>query len=225
MPKDPTNQPTPRLRLLLVDDHPIVREGLRSILSEAAHLEVVAEAGDGLEAVECARALQPDLVLLDLSMPRKSGLEALPLLRRVSPVSRLLVATVHHTQEYLLKVRAAGADGFLLKDSSPAEYLEAIHVVMSGHFFASPALVRQPLANRGSRALLSRGELEFIRHAAAGLTAASIAEKMECSVAMVRTYRRRALEKTSLPSLASLVSHAVNLGWIGKDFESSLFVD
>src|SRR5436853_7386192 len=128
------------LRIVVADDHPVVREGIRMCLEDWSDLRVVAEARDGHEAIERVRESHPDVVLLDLTMPRMGGLEALPRIRRAAADTRVIVLTVHNSQEYIRQAIAARVDGYLLKDTAPLEYVEAIRSVMDGKFFISPAV-------------------------------------------------------------------------------------
>ena len=128
------------LRIVVADDHPVVREGIRMYLKDWCDVEIVAEASDGHEAVERVKEKHPDVVLLDLTMPRMGGLEAVPRIRRADSGTRVIIVTVHNTNEYIRQAMAAHVDGYLLKDTAPSEYVAAIRTVMEGRFFISPAV-------------------------------------------------------------------------------------
>src|SRR5436309_16135814 len=123
------------LRIVIADDHPVVREGIRMCLKDRRDLRIVVEACDGHEAIARVRDSHPDVVLLDLTMPRMGGLEAVPRIRRAARTTRVIVLTVHNTQEYIRQAMAARVDGYLLKDTTPQEYVDAIRTVMAGNFF------------------------------------------------------------------------------------------
>jgi DNA-binding NarL/FixJ family response regulator len=132
------NKRKKKIRLLLVDDHPVVRRGMRSCLEGIRHVEVVDEAVDGKEAMEKVRALSPDIVLMDIDMPNMNGLEATKLLREEFPETRVLILSIHTNKEYVLQIIRSGAQGYVLKDASPADLVRAIESVDSGEPFFSP---------------------------------------------------------------------------------------
>jgi DNA-binding NarL/FixJ family response regulator len=129
-----------KVRIVIAEDHTILREGLRSLLSSNANFEVVGEAGDGREAIRQVKKLKPDLILSDLSMPRMNGMEAIKEIKRESPATKILVLTVHRAEEYILATFRAGADGYLLKDSTHSELLMAVKKVLSGTRYISPEI-------------------------------------------------------------------------------------
>jgi two-component system, NarL family, response regulator NreC len=204
------------LRILVVDDHPVVREGIRMCLKDRDDVEVVAEAADGKEAIEQVRSVEPDIVLLDLTMPRMGGLEALPGIRRARRRTRVIVVTVHNTREYLRQAMAARVDGYLLKDTAPAEYIEAIRSVIAGRVFVSPAVTRE--AEKETHALVARKfnlaarEVEYLSLAAKGLRGSEIASAMKCGATAVRSYQRRVLGKLGFTNMAMLTRFAVEQG-------------
>src|SRR6266496_876377 len=131
---------TRKIRILLVDDHPFVREGIKSHLAAQARIEVVGEAGSGHEALQHAARLRPDLVLMDISMPGMNGLETISRLRKTAPAARVLVLTMHDDREYIAQVFRLGARGFVRKDGSPDELVRAIHAVNTGDAFFGPGV-------------------------------------------------------------------------------------
>ncbi|HUS35127.1 MAG TPA: response regulator transcription factor [Verrucomicrobiae bacterium] len=204
------------LRIVVADDHPVVREGIRMCLSDWADLEIVGEARDGQEAIECVRAEHPDVVLLDLTMPRMGGLEAVPRIRRLGGGTRVIILTVHNTQEYIRQAMAARVDGYLLKDTAPTEYVDAIHTVMAGKFFISPAVAEHARPEVPMRAALRFGltprEYQYLLLAARGGRLADIAATMGCSPATVRTYRRKVYRKLNIQNPAMLTQFALKHG-------------
>lgn len=130
----------PKHRIVIAEDHTILREGLRSLLSSDPDLEIVGEAQDGQEAIRCVEKLKPNLVLMDLSMPRMNGLEAIKEIKKRSTETRILVLTVHKNEEYIVAALQAGADGYALKDSTHAELGIAIKNVLSGNHYISPGI-------------------------------------------------------------------------------------
>ena len=144
-------------RIVLAEDHTILREGLKALLASQVGLQVVGEATDGREAVRCAEELKPDLMMLDLSMPRSNGLEAMKDIKRVSPQTKVLVLTVHKTEDYVFTALQGGADGYVLKDSSAAELMLAIRSVLNGERYLAPAIASTVTVNSGLQLLsLSR---------------------------------------------------------------------
>ncbi len=138
-------QPLKKIRLLLVDDHPIVREGIKSALSTKKNISIVGEAATGEEAIVKAKKLCPDVILMDINMPGMSGLEAARRLRKTVPDSKILALTMHENREYVLEMSQLGARGYVYKDSSPSELVRAIEAVHGGEFFFSPRASQQLL--------------------------------------------------------------------------------
>lgn len=202
-----------RLRIVIADDHPVVREGIRMCLKDWSELKIVAEARDGNEAIEQVRAEHPDVVLLDLTMPRMGGLEALPQIRRADANTRVIVLTVHNTQEYVRQAMAAHVDGYLLKDTPPTEYVEAIKSVAAGRFFISPAVAKHAPTGTPSQTAAQFGlaprELEYVLLAARGGKIEDIAVTMKCSVGTVRSFRKRVYKKLQIRNAAMLARFAM----------------
>jgi DNA-binding NarL/FixJ family response regulator len=213
-------------RIMLVDDHPLVREGVRHILA-AADLPVVAEAGNVEEALEQAARTRPDLLVLDLSLPGGGGLELARRIREQLPDVRILVLSVHDHPEYVLGAVRAGANGYLRKDSSPAELREAIRAVARGESFFSPAVARQlSAAVRGESARedrrrqldrLTPREREVLTGIARGGTSKEIAQALGLSPRTVESYRESLMRKLEIRSVAGLTRFALETGLLGKE--------
>lgn len=210
------------IRVLVADDHSVVREGLRHVLAGGPELMVVGEAGTGPEAMTLAAAERPDVVLLDLTMPGGGGLEVLRHLRSTLPDIRVLILSVHDDPEYVLESVRAGAHGYLRKDSSPAEIREAIRAVHAGDAYFSPPVARhltsalrdgtppaQPEADLG--ALTSR-EREVLMRIARGLTNRETASELGISVRTVEAHRDSLMRKLRIHTVAGLTRFAISQG-------------
>ena len=215
---------SPQIRILLADDHAVLRAGLRLLLNNQEGLEVVGEAASGIDALKLAEELQPDLVLLDLSMPGLGGLDALPTLHRLAPTARILILTMHDDPQYLRQTLKSGAVGYVLKKAADVELLSAIHAVLRGEVYVHPSMTRDlvedllPEAHGCDQAdpweSLSKREKEVLCLVALGHTSAEIAAKLNLSAKTVDTYRARGLGKLGLSSRASLVRFALHKGLI-----------
>lgn len=216
---------TQPLRILLIDDHAILRSGLRLLLDSQPNLKVIGEAGDGRAGLQMAQSLQPDLVLLDLSMPGLNGMEALPALRKVAPDARILILTMHDDEGYLRQTLQKGASGYVLKKAADGELLNAVQAVMRGELYIHPAMTRALLGNLVAPeggvpggatddpwATLSEREDEVLRLVARGHTNAEIAKQLSLSVKTVETYRARGMEKLGLRTRAQLLQVALGRG-------------
>jgi two-component system response regulator NreC len=202
-------------RVLLADDHAVLRAGLRLMLASQPGLEVVGEAASGAETLRLAETLQPNLILLDLSMPALGGLDALPLLRRIAPQAYILILTMHDDPQYLRQALQKGAAGYVLKKAADTELISAIRAVLRGELYVHPALTRSliedilPVAGQvddiGQWEALSEREKEVLRLVALGFTGAEIAEQLNLSAKTVETYRARGMEKLGLRNRAALV--------------------
>jgi two-component system response regulator NreC len=213
--------------ILLADDHTVLRSGLRLLLSGQDGLDVIAEAGSGAETLALAEKLQPDLILLDLSMPTLGGLDALPLLRKLAPAARVLILTMHDDPQYLRQALQQGAAGYVLKKAADSELLSAIHAVLRGEVYIHPAMTRPlledllPPAGTSTQAdlweTLSEREQNVLRQVALGYTSTEIAEQLNLSAKTVETYRARGMEKLALRSRAALVRFALEKGIIRSE--------
>jgi two-component system response regulator NreC len=209
-----------RVRVLVADDHTIVRQGIVSLLAESGECEVVAEAADGLEAVEKALATQPEVAILDLSMPRLSGLEVVRRIHEALPHTRVLVLTVHEEEEYVLPLVRAGAAGYLIKDSAVAELLAAVRALRAGQGYFCPQAARA-LANhyhdpKGTLddpyGTLSPREREVFHLVVDGRTTKEVARALGISVKTADNHRYRLMEKLGLHNTAELVRYAARRG-------------
>jgi two-component system response regulator NreC len=201
------------IRILLADDHAVLRAGLRLLLDAQNDMNVIGEASDGSEALGLCETLNPDLLILDLSMPGLGGLDALPLLRKHAPNTRILILTMHDDESYLKGALRSGAAGYVLKKAADSELLSAIRTVMRGEIYIHPSLTRALVGDLMPpedptddpwQALTER-EQEVLIGVARGLTAAEIADKLSLSPKTVETYRSRGMEKLGLRSRAALV--------------------
>ncbi len=213
------------IRILLADDHAVLRAGLRMLLESQPDLKVVGEAGTGLEALGQVQTLQPDVILLDLTMPGMGGMEALPALRKLAPAARVLVLTMHDDEGYLRRALRGGASGYVLKRAADSELLSAVRAVARGEVYVHPSMTRALLSNlvedAGSAAgpgandpwaSLSEREYEVLKRVARGHTNAEIAGQLSLSVKTVETYRARGMEKLDLRTRAQLLQAALAKG-------------
>ena len=214
-----------KIRLLVVDDHPVVRAGVRSLLNAQPDLEVVGEADDGAVAVERALELVPDVVVMDITMKKVSGLTATQEIRKRLPQTKVLVLTMHENEEYLRQMLEAGATGYVLKQAVDTELAVAIRAVQRGEVFlyssftrvllgdlAPPGGVDGDLSERDGYERLSQREREVLRLVALGYTNRQIGDQLFLSVKTVETYRARLMEKLNLKSRSALVRYALRRG-------------
>lgn len=210
------------IRVLVADDHTIVREGLVSLLVESGECEVVAQAADGVEAVEKARETSPEVVVLDLTMPRLSGLEAVRRIRQDLPRTRVLVLTMHADEEYVVQAVQAGASGYLIKDTAGTELLAAVRALGAGQAYFGPGPSRA-LAERyrhpertpedpyGS---LTPREREVFHLVVEGRTTKEVARELGISVKTAENHRTRLMEKLGVHNAAELVLYAARKGLV-----------
>ena len=208
------------IRVLLVDDHPIVRRGLRSFLAKQKHLVVVGEAENGKEAITKANTLAPDVVLMDLEMPKMDGLAATAVLAREQPQSKVLIVTMHNDSQYLMRIIRSGARGYVSKEADPGDLIRAIESVAAGRSFygsdVSGIIVNNLKADTGTLETkkLSPREREVLMAIAEGLTNKEIAARLNLGVRTVETHRERIMRKLNIHSVAGLTRHALSLGLI-----------
>jgi len=208
--------------ILLADDHSILRAGLRSILNTKSDFNVVAEVDNGMDAVKSALHIQPDLLLTDLSMPKKNGTETISEIKKRLPGIKCLVLTMHNTEEHIRLALNAGADGYVLKDDSHEELLTAINTVLSGKTYLSPSICgnvvsgylnagenEQPLS---SWEQLTRREKEIVKLIAEGYRSKDIAEQLSISIKTVEKHRSNLMKKLDLHSVSSLTNYAIQKG-------------
>jgi two-component system nitrate/nitrite response regulator NarL len=214
------------IRVLVVDDHAVVREGIRHVLSESAGFSVVAEAEDGSQALAMVQQHRPDVVLLDITMPAESGLDVAGRLKQLAPEIRILILSMHEQGEYVLEAVRAGAAGYVLKDTRPAELRDAVRAVHSGEEYFSPAVAgRLSAALRGELELektksklelLTRRERDVLLLVAEGRTNKEIGAQLEISPRTVETHRESIVRKLDIRSIAGLTRFAIESGLIPR---------
>jgi two-component system, NarL family, response regulator NreC len=207
------------IRILLADDHVLVRQGFRMILSAQPDMEIVGEAGNGREAVEFAEKLKPDIVIMDVAMPELNGIEATRRLTASTPRTRVLALSMHKDSVYVREILRSGARGYLLKDSADADLLTAVRAVAKGDGYLSPAVSDAVLTDYRRHVtdpidLLTTREREVLQMIAEGKTNKEIAVALNLSVYTVEAHRGRVMEKLNLHSTGELVRFALRNGLI-----------
>ncbi|MBI3112709.1 MAG: response regulator transcription factor [Ignavibacteriales bacterium] len=214
------------LSVVLADDHPIVRRGLRSLLARDRGLRIVGEAENGKELLKRVGESNPDIAIVDISMPEMNGIEAIRLLKKMSTHVKILVLTVHNDQAYVTELMLAGADGYLLKDADGEEVFSAIRSVMAGHRFFSASvsgmIVDVTAKRQASDSLrtppplipLTKRESEILLLITQGLTSRAIARQLFLSVGTVFTHRNNLMKKLNIHDKASLVHYAIKVGLV-----------
>lgn len=210
-----------KIRLMLADDHKLFRVGLRQILERQSDLAIVGEAGDGFAAIEMARGLKPDVILMDISMPELNGLEATRRILEENSDIRIVILSMHSDRRYIVEALRAGAKGYLLKDSAPDEVVAVLHKVMRNQFYLSSKInetviedfIRLTTPEMNSAfATLSAREREVLQLLAEGKSTKLIAEKLFVSSKTVETHRTHIMEKLQLFSIAELTRYAIREG-------------
>ena len=201
--------PAPTIRLLLVDDHPLVRDGLRARLEVVPGFEVVGEAGNADEAQARMAALRPSLVLMDVGMKDVNGIDLTAMLLAREPALQVLMLSMYDNPEYVQRAMQAGARGYVLKDAPASEIIAAIEAVAGGGTFLSPAVSKRLFRNQAPRPLLSSRESQILSALARGLSSKQIAREMDVSVRTVETHRQSIKRKLSLEGQAELIKYAV----------------
>jgi DNA-binding NarL/FixJ family response regulator len=211
-------------RVILADDHVLVRHGLRLILEENSNLEISAEVGDGLELLSVLQKINPDMIILDVSMPNLRGIEAIPEIRRIRPNVKVLMLTMHKEEDYLYQAISAGANGYLLKDDAEKELFSAIEHIKNGKIYISPSLADQSMQNwarlrRGeddshtSESLTVR-EREILKLIAEGKSNKEIGDLLYISVRTVERHRANMMSKLNIRKTAELVQYALRKHYI-----------
>lgn len=213
-------------RIVIAEDHRILREGLRALLDSNPEFEVTAEAEDGLEAIRCVKQSKPDLILLDLAMPRMNGLAAIRGIKKACPGTKILALTVHTNEEYIIEAFEAGADGYCLKDAGRNELLMAIRSVFSGRPYLSPGIAdkvlegylegRQTIKTTCSWDTLTRREKEVLKLVGEGYKNKEIADCLCISVKTAEKHRANIMNKLNLHSASALTTYAIEKGLVTK---------
>lgn len=209
------------IKVIIVDDHLIVREGLKQIISDTSDISVVDEASSGHEAINKIRSNDCDVLLLDISMPGRSGLEILKEIKNESSKLSILILTMHPEEQYAVRVLKAGASGYLTKESAPDELIEAIRKVSDGGKYISSTLAEKLAYNlevdteKPFHQTLSDREFEVMRMISSGKTVTEIADEMSLSVKTISTYRTRILEKMRMKTNAELTYYAIKNELVG----------
>jgi len=214
------------IRVLIADDHSLFRQGIRRLLEAAGDLEVVGEAATGEEAIRMVEELAPDVVLLDVSMPGLSGIDAAGVIKTTSPRTRVIIVTVHTDEEFLFEAIKAGAMGYLLKDSTPEELLRAVRVVHHGEALLAPAMaakvVKEFARTTETKDLapvltpLTQREVEILHHVAAGLANKEIAHRLGISERTVKNHLSNIMEKLQVNSRTQAAIYALRSGLVRK---------
>ena len=208
------------IKVVVVDDHAVVREGLKRIIAENDGMMVSGEAADGFEAMQVIKKEHCDVVLLDITMPNKSGLDVLKELHAESPRLPVLVLSMHPEDQYALRVLRAGAAGYVTKESAPAKLVQAIRIVVRGGRYVSPTLAEKLVYDLGTQTdkapheILSDREYQVLCMIGSGRTVTQIAEELALSVKTISTYRVRILEKLKMNNNAEMTRYAIKEGLV-----------
>jgi two-component system, NarL family, response regulator NreC len=208
--------------VLLADDHALVRAGLYHLLQTFQIYHIVGEAGDGLQAIELALSLQPDVVLLDMAMPKMRGIEAIQEIKRVAPASKILVLSMHDRDEYVRQALKTGADGYLLKGSGANELKTALHDILEDRIYLSPSISKSIVSewilskanseSENKKTELTAREKGILKLLAEGHPNKVIASLLYISVKTVETHRSHIMQKSGTHNLAELVKYAIKIG-------------
>ncbi len=207
-----------KFSIILVDDHTMVREGLRQLLMTFPDVSVIAEGGNGYEAIELAQEHQPDIMIIDISMPKLRGVEAIIEIKAVSPETKILVLSMYDHEEYIKQSLKNGASGYLLKNSASEELMTAIQQVTRGEMYLSPPISRQivsswvsdtNLSGASVESPLTNREAQVLKLLAEGYSNKQVAEMLHVSIKTVETHRYRIMEKLELDNFAALVKYAI----------------
>ncbi|HZX33175.1 MAG TPA: response regulator transcription factor [Rhodocyclaceae bacterium] len=207
-------QPGTKIRLILVEDHPLVRDGLRTLLDGSGDIDIVAETGRGAEGLALAAELLPDMALVDIGLPDMSGIDLASRIMEHNPATRVLVLSMYSSREYVLSALRAGVCGYLLKDAPSSEILDAIRTVAQGGVYHSAAVSAALLAENASRHELTEREREVLILLAGGCSNKSVAQQLGLSVRTVETHRLNLRRKVGADNAAGLVKYALEKGWI-----------
>lgn len=215
------------INILLADDHLLVRNGIKSLLEEESYLHVVGEAANGKEALDLAKKIHPDLLIIDVRMPVMDGIEAVSHLKNYAPDTKAIVLSMHDSEEYILKSIKAGASGYLLKDTGKAEFLKAIKTIYQGgkyfsgdisnvivtNYLENTVPKERPKPSIDNAAKLTRKEIEILHFILSGMTNTEISEKLGKSKRTIETHRFNLMKKMNVKNLIELSSKAKELGF------------
>lgn len=212
--------------VLLADDHTLVRAGLRKLLESMPGIEVVGEASSGLEILELAASLQPQIVLMDIAMPGLNGLEAMARLRESAPDIRVLILSMHQSEEYVRRALLQGAAAYLLKDAAPTELELALKAVLRGEIYLSAAVsqgvmsdyVQRLRSDEPSSSQLTPRQREVLKLLAQGQSSKEIARLLDLSLKTVDTHRSQLMKQLDIHEVTGLVRYAIRVGLISSDF-------
>lgn len=214
---------TEKLRILIAEDHQTVREGVKLLVDSQPDMEVVGEAGDGEIAIEEAVRLDPDIIVMDISMPNLNGLKATKRLRMISPKIKILILTRHSDDGYLQQLLGAGANGYVLKQSAPNELINAIHTIAEGNAYLDLSLTRKVMGGYANRSTSLRGEskgeltdreTEVLRLISFGYSNKEIGTKLDLSVKTIEAHKANAMRKLGISSRIDIVRYAILQDWL-----------
>lgn len=210
-------------RIVIADDHAIVREGLKRIVSSAGDLHVIGEAADGTEVMQRVRELDFDVLVLDLSMPGRSGMELIKMVKAEKPKLRILVLSMHQELQYAVRAIKSGASGYLTKESAPAQLEQAIRKIAAGGAFVTAEVAEQlalgamPGSTQAPHESLSDREFEVFQLLAAGVSVTDIAGRLNLSVKTVSTHKSHVMQKLGLTNPAELIRYAMRHGLVDSE--------
>lgn len=212
------------IRVLLVDDHIVLRDGLKSLLNHESDIEVIGDVGDGREAISAVESLRPDVILTDISMPGLNGIESVRMLRHEHPTLKIIILSMHSGQEYVLQSLQAGANGYVVKQADASEVLAAIRSVMAGGAYLSPTISKHLIDDYLSQTpeeisapKLTTREREVAQLIAEGQSTREISETLTISVKTVETHRMNIMKKLNAKSATDIIKYALKKGWISLD--------
>jgi len=218
-----------KIRVLLAEDHVLVREGTRELVQQEQDMEVVGEAGDGQEAIELADKLHPDVVIMDISMPKVNGIEATKRIKELYPATAVLILTAYDNEQYIFALLEAGAAGYLLKNVRRSELIDAVRAVHAGESVLHPVVARKVLERfRGAKGkvgeeeesdILSEREMEVLRLASKGISNKDIARELVVSVRTVQAHLGNIFNKLGVGSRTEAVLYALRRGWFSLEEE------
>lgn len=218
-----------KIRVLLAEDHVVVREGTRELIQREQDMEVVGEAGDGEEAIELATRLRPDLVIMDIAMPKVNGVEATRRIKELYPATAVLILTAYDSEQYIFALLEAGAAGYLLKNVRGSELIDAVRAVCAGESVLHPVVTRKVLerltgvtggpGEEGVRDVLSEREMDVLQLASKGMSNKDIAKELSVSVRTVQAHLGNIFNKLGVGSRTEAVLHALRRGWFSLDEE------